>query len=445
MRAAPTLLAFQLVAAFSGCTCAGKDGARDAAPLDGNGALATGARANRETSAPLSAPIAAAHLPDGSILVAGLVVTRAAIALVRVDPAGSTLWTHDVLVAAGWAPDAEVRVYAGGDGSAFVYWKGLHGGKQVRELVSVGPDGQARGEPEEVGPTACATEDGPSWIVRRSDRLSHLLTRGWAEPKSHELFVYPSDVDPSIACGAHRTFALMEGDDTFALARADGGAAEMLLRQKDCDEGCEHIEYTASDDLGVLRTSPSGVVDFREVQNERVLPLHKLTHKLHHDDDVVAVDAHAGSLLVAYTRDVAGECSGAADGRTTLRALVTRRPGGPPETEAKLAAAECGTEIGPFWTGFVTRGAAPDSAKDAWVVAWPERPTKKSAIDPPIAGLGFVTLSGESVSEVTRITAPADALVDAGCDDRACYAVALLRPPATDGMVPGTARILRYP
>lgn len=445
MRAAPTLLAFQLVAAFSGCTCAGKGSAGDAAPLDGNVALATGPSTHRESSAPLSAPIAAVHLPDGSILVAGLVVRRAAITLLRVDPGGTTVWTRDILLAASWTPDAEVRLYAGADGSAFLYWKGLHGGKPVRELLSITPDGQTRGDPEEVGPTACATADGPSWVVRGADRLSHVRTRGWAEAKSHELFVYPPDVDPSIACGLHRTFALMEGDDTLALARTSGGAAEMLLRQKDCDEGCEHIEYTAADDLGVVRTSPSGVVDFREVQGERVLPSHKLAHRLHHDDDVVAVDAHGGSLLIAFTRDVAGECSSGTDGRTTLRALVARRAGGAPETESKLAAAECGTEIGPFWTGFVTQGAAPGGAKDSWVVAWPERPTKKTPIDPPIAGLAFVTLNGETVSDVTRISAPADALVDAGCDEHACYAVALLRPEATDGMVPGTARILRYP
>ncbi len=435
MRAAPTLLAFQLVAAFSGCTCAGKDSAGDAATSEAEGgAVATPPKSSRETSAPLSAPIAAAHLPDGSILIAGLVVPRASLSLLRVDPAGNTVWTHDVLLTAGWAPDAEARVYAGADGSSFVFWKGLHAGKQVRELVSVGPDGQTRGEPEDVGPTLCATSDGPSWVVRRPDRLSHLLTRGWADAKSHELFVYPPEVDPSIACGARRTFALMEGDDTLALARPDGGAAQMLLRQKDCDEGCEHIEYTAADDLGVLRTSPAGAIEVREVQGEAALPSRKLTHKLHHDDDVVAVDADPASLLVVFTRDAAGECPG--DARTTVRAIVARRTGASGETETKIAAAECGTEIGPFWTGFV---------KDAWVVAWPERPAKKSAIDPPIAGLAFVTLKGETASEVTRIAAPADALVDAGCDARACYAVALLRPTATDGMVPGTARILRYP
>ncbi|MEO6576502.1 MAG: hypothetical protein ABIP89_21810, partial [Polyangiaceae bacterium] len=417
MRAAPTLLAFQLVAAFSGCTCAGKDSAGDAATTEGADAAASApSKASRDTSAPLSAPIAAAHLPDGSILVVGLVVPRAALALLRVDSAGNTVWTHDVLLTAGWAPDAEARVYAGADGSAFVYWKGLHAGKPVRELVSVAPDGQSRGEPEEVGPTVCATSDGPSWIVRRPDRLSHLFTRGWTDAKSHELFVYPSDVDPSVACGEHRTFALMEGDDTLALARPDGGAAQMLLRQKDCDEGCEHIEYTASDDLGIVRTSPTGSIDLREVQAEKALPSRSLTHKLHHDDDVVAVDASPASVLVAFTRDVAGECSSGTDARTTVRAIVARRTATMPETETKLAAAECGTEIGPFWTGFV---------KDAWVVAWPERPAKKSPIDPPIAGLAFVTLNGDAASDVTRIAAPADALVDAGCDARACYAVAL--------------------
>ena len=37
---------------------------------------------------------------------------------------------------------------------------------------------------------------------------------------------------------------------------------------------------------------------------------------------------------------------------------------------------------------------------------------------------------------LARLLVSADAVADAGCDDDACYAVALVRPEGTDGMAP---------
>ena len=205
------------------------------------------------------------------------------------------------------------------------------------------------------------------------------------------------------------------------------------------NEGCEHIEYTAGDDLGFVRMSPRGGIEFRELRHGALEPRHKLTKKLQREDDVVAVDASEHSLLVSFTRDIPADCKsgtrGKDESRAQLHALVVPRRGGA-ETESVLTTAACDTEIGPFFSGFVG---------SLWVLGWPERALKKSAIDPPVTGLAFVTLDAGRVSDVQRILVPAEAIVDAGCDRKACYAVALTRPIATDGMAPGTARVLTYP
>jgi len=431
------LVAFAMVC--SGCTCGAKSGAggaaeAGAADLAGDaGPAGAGAAKTMETAADLSAPVGAAHAPGGAVLVAGLVAARHVIALSRIEPSGAIAWTRDVLGGIGWMPDADVRVYAAPDGGALVTVRALRDGKPARALVGVDPAGQPRGEIEDVGSGACATDEGLSWVRRDAGGKASLVARSWAEARGRAGGALP-DGDPILVCGTRRVFALVEGDESLGLVQGEKVAP--LLRGPDFtgESDRDHIEYTVGDELGVVSPGLPGVTAFREVDAAKVGTWRRLSHRLEEDDDVVAVDADARSLFVVVTRDDGEAC---ADGerRTRLHLLRAERHGAG-ELEAPLASLDCGVSAGPYWTGFIG---------GALVVAWPERPPKKGSSSPPVSGLGFVTFDGDRASDVSRSAIAADAIVDAGCDAAACYAVALTRPEGTDGMVPGAARVVRYP
>ncbi len=59
--------------------------------------------------------------------------------------------------------------------------------------------------------------------------------------------------------------------------------------------------------------------------------------------------------------------------------------------------------------------------------------------------MGYVLIAGDAPGELHRIARPADDIVDAGCDDARCYAVALVRGAAEDGTSPEAVTVLAYP
>jgi len=435
---APLVVLVASTAVCSGCTC----GARSGAPApDGSAERAVDPAAARsgqapgtmETAAELSAPIGAARASGGAVLVAGLVVARRAIALSRIEASGARAWSTDVLAGVAWTPDADVRVYAAPDGGALVLSRVLRDGKQARILAGVDAAGQPRGEAEDVGSAACAVDEGVSWVRRDASGRSALVARAWTDARGRPGGALPAG-DPILVCGAHRVFALVEGDDGLDLVQGDETAP--LLRARDFTGGDDrdHLEYTAGDELGVVSPGLPGVTAFREVDGEKVGAWRRLAHRLEDDDDVVAVDADAASLFVLATRDDGEPCADG-DHRTRLRLLRASRKGAG-ELEAVIAPFDCGVSAGPYWTGFLGGHL---------VAAWPERAPRDGGSSAPVTGLAFVTLDGDRPSDVTRLPIAADAMVDAGCDAAACYAVALTRPEGTDGMAPGAARVLRYP
>jgi len=80
----------------------------------------------------------------------------------------------------------------------------------------------------------------------------------------------------------------------------------------------------------------------------------------------------------------------------------------------------------------------------ATALAWAERVPKKAPTDAPIGALGWARVTGDAV-EAHETALSADGLVFAGCNAERCYAVALDRAPGTDGMKPGTARVVAFP
>ena len=60
----------------------------------------------------------------------------------------------------------------------------------------------------------------------------------------------------------------------------------------------------------------------------------------------------------------------------------------------------------------------------------------------PVTGLGYRVLGDAAAS---RLPQSAEDLSFAGCSAAKRYVVALERPAGTDGMVPGSAKILAFP
>jgi hypothetical protein len=73
-----------------------------------------------------------------------------------------------------------------------------------------------------------------------------------------------------------------------------------------------------------------------------------------------------------------------------------------------------------------------------------ERTTKLAPKAAPIGGVALRTLAAGGTKS-RRIELLADAVVDAGCDDRACSVAALVRPPDGDGMQPEALSVFAYP
>ena len=426
-----------------GCTCAksGQDGAEGGptvahattAAADGN--VATGRPAAR-----FSAPIAATRVGGGAVLVAGLVVPDKTIVVTRLEAGGATDFPVVALRGVTWSSDAELRLFPA-DGGAAVIWRGLRDGKQVRQMVAVGKAGDVRGEPVEVGAPACATEDGLAWIERGPSGRTRVALRLWGAAASRDVAIIGPDREPFLVCGAHRLYALGQGetDVTLAIGDADAGRVRRLIGAKDFgdDEEREHDEFTVGDDLGVVRLGGGGQIAVREAKGGELGAWRKLTTTIPGDDDVVAVDGDAHALIVVTTREVPGACGKSAPSGVAASVHVLRVDRASfAETSLELASAECAKDLGPFWTG---------STASRLVVGWAERVGKRDASTAPISGLAYRTFDGASLTPIVRVAHPADALVDAGCDKDRCYAVALARAPGTTDMIPEVAEVITYP
>jgi hypothetical protein len=327
------------------------------------------------------------------------------------------------------------------ENGATVIWRGLQNGKRISRMVVLGNDGQPKGEPLDVGASGCATEDGMAWSEPGSGGRTRVVQRAWAAKASRDVAALGRDREPVLVCGAHRVFVLGQGDDDVDLAMSgDAGKARALVNGEDfgADEEREHDEFTVGDDLGIVRIGQSGAVALRETKGDALGAWHRLRHVIPADDDVVAVDGDERSVVVVTTRDAPPAVCGA-DGSneagTSVHALRIDRSTFD-ETLVDLAPAECGREVGPFWTG---------SVGPRLVVAWADRVTSREPTSAPIAGLSYRVLEGQVLGPIAHITRRADALVDAGCDRERCYAVALARAPGTTVMVPEVAQVITYP
>jgi hypothetical protein len=424
------------------CGCKGSRTNRAPPPAlsntDAKAASPEGVGVRRTSDAEVfSAPIAAARIGDLDV-VAGLVAAEGTVRLVGLAESGQ-LWSADALHGVGWAPDAELRLQATVGGIS-VFWRGLRDGKATRALALLGPRGEPRGQPIEVGPAFCATADGAAWVAPHTTGPTRIRARRWAESEWSEVLSVPSERDASLVCGDRNVIVLEEGEDDLSATAFTPGdtTAEppaVVMRDNDFhDDEHEHDAYSIGDDLGLVRVAASGAVAIREASHGRSPGAWRnLEHPLSGDDDVVAVDGNASATFIVVTRGVESACPDSRSTSESVRVLRVDRQTGRDSIE-DIAAPDCERLRGPFWIGQAPAGA---------VVAWVERLTAAAPKSPAISGVGLRVLT-DGV-RAGRIEQQADAFANGGCDERRCSAAALVREPGTDGMRPAPIRVFGYP
>jgi hypothetical protein len=440
-------LALVPLAFAGGCTCGAKPAPSSGEPAAAaSSAIATapahpaGAGARLDPTV-FSAPIAAARASHQDI-VAGLVVADGVVrAMGIVD--GKPAWATDVVSGVTWAPDAELHAQPTSDGGVAFVWRGPRAGKVGRALVLIGPRGELRGEPTEIGAAFCATADGLAWIDPRTSGPTHVLARRLGDGAAREVLSVSPDRDPALVCGDHTVVVLGDGDDDLTATAFVPGAAPkprvVAVRDSDFgeDDEREHDAYTLGDDLGLVRIGSSGAVHLREVPADgTVTPWHRLKQTIPPDDDVVAVDGDAEATFIVSTHDADDACPGIGSTAESVSVLRVDRKTGV-ESVLALAPADCDRSPGPFWIAASGPGGGP-------TIAWVERITKQAAKSAPIAGVALRTLAAGGIRS-RRVELLADAVVDAGCDDKSCSIAALVRPSDGDGMQPEAISALPYP
>jgi hypothetical protein len=389
------------------------------------------------SDAVFSAPIAAVRVGHTSF-VAGLVAAGGLLRVVGMGE-GPARWTADLAPGIAWAPDADIKLLAAGDGVA-VSWKGF-AGKSARMLAVLGPHGEARGEPIEIGAGVCTTIDGVAWFAPGRAGPARVRARRWSESESHDVVAVSSDRDPSLVCGDRTVFVLGDGDEDLTVSTFVPGEPArpptILIRQADFgdDDEREHDTYTVGDDLAVVRIGAAGAVSMRELPRGRApTAWRKLKRSLSQDDDVVAVDGDPHSTILVYTREAEGACAGVGSTAEGVRALRVDRESGD-EAPLELAPPDCDRTLGPFWVA---------SASGTPVVVWIERGTKAAPKAPPIRGLGVGRFRADGGGP-SSISIAADALANEGCDETGCFLAALVRGPDGDVMRPGPIVVVNYP
>jgi hypothetical protein len=409
--------------------------AASAHAIDGAPSSGTIARSAPVFSAPISA-LRVGH----QLVVAGLVAAEGIVRVMGLapDPSGPerSLWSVDALRGVSWTPDAELHLEPAGDG-LLVIWRGGLDGKAQAVLTVLGLHGDVRMPPVPMGSGACATADGVAWIEPHGPGAVRVRAKRWAETEARQVTTAASDRSWTLLCGAHEAYALGDGDDDLAAtAFAPGDAARgplVVIRDQDFgeDDEREHHSFASGDDMGLVRIGDSGSVSVRQLSGGHLSPWRRTKRALAADDDVVAVDGDDDASFVVFTREAPAPCPGTEAAAAVHVLRIDRK--GSEDSGRELAPEDCGSAPGPFWIGL--RHGAP-------LVGWTHRKAKPPLGAAPIDGLAFRSVS--LGSEVRHFDIEADALVEAGCDEDACYAAALARGPEDDGGRPEAIVGIRY-
>jgi hypothetical protein len=396
----------------------------------------------QESPAIFSAPIAGARVAPGEVIAAGLVVATHTITAARIDAAGKARWTSALLPGVAWSADSELHAWPIAAG-AVVVWRGPVGKKSGHAAVVVSSDGKVLDGPIDVGSLVCATSDGVAWSEGATGGTTrvHLRSYGSADAAAPHDETGPAlHEDFTLTCGEHVAYAVVEGDEAiptraYAVGAGHGPAAFATIPTASLgvDEERDLFAWVDGDSLGLVQISNAGEVHAADVAASGVAPIRAEGARVAPEDDVVAVDADEDEVLLATTHDATDQCPNGRGG-SSVHALRIARKGSRGATTTAIAPAACDKDVGPFWTN--TLGGA-------LVLGWAERASRRDKTSAPIAGIGFrATTDG---AKTGRVAQAADAVADAACDAQRCYAVALVRPPGSDGMQPEAMKVLAYP
>ena len=440
-------VALLLVGGAAGCRRPGPASGTggDAAPVTLSSSSAVPAGAGDGAGAIFSLPIAAARVASapagvrGEVVAVGLVAASHTITAARLDAGAKAAWTRPVIADVSWSADAELHAWPIAAGTAIV-WRGPIGKKSGHVAVVLAPDGRVVDGPLEVGAFVCATDDGLAWSEGAPKGATRVHLRTYPAAGAAHDETGPGIIDDfTLTCGAHRAHAIVEGDEatpTKVYAIGGGGQAPLVTIPPLAlgrDEERDLFPWAEGDELGVVRVASGGEVQAAALEGGAFALIHADRARVTPEDDVVGVDADPRQVVLVTTHDESEACPNGRGG-ASVHALRIPRQGGGSATSLRITPSACGRDVGPFWTNTVGRSL---------LVAWAERASRPEKTSPPITGLAYRSL--EEGAATARVAQAADGIADAGCDETRCYALALVRDPASDGMKPEAMKILAYP
>jgi len=434
MMRRPWILA---LAALVGCTCKKSSG------TDPVGSAAPSASVSAEAPVPTvrimgpfrhSLPIAATVTRDGAVVAGALAVKDKTVDVLRFDKGEPRV--SAAMTMAAWKSDAELRFFGHDGAAAVLVFRGEldgHTGRFAQWL-----DAPVARKPTTIGAGACLAGPALYWV----DAQGHV--RSQASEGDGKTLRPPAVDDPqwSVVCGAVDTWLAADGDEGLAVMKITGAKAHGRLEPAfaasdlDPDNTREVHALVDGDHVAFVGLGSAGKLLWRP---KRDAASRTLRSSLGDGDDVVALDARSGQLLVVFTREASAE-GVEQDTCQEVRAVVASKEG---DGMVQLAAGGCGRARGPFFVSAL--------GPERRMVSWIEHRSNKGLGLPSVAGLGYAVVGPDVGLDAGLVPSrflpfEADGLVDAGCFGGRCAAVGLVRPPgATDDSQAGAVEVRWYP
>jgi hypothetical protein len=297
-----------------------------------------------------------------------------------------------------------------------------------------------------VGSATCSTADGVYSVARENDGWKGTffpMTGGSSDGP-----FLPGRSDATIVCGRRRAFVVLAGSGEIRAARwlpGEHDARPTLLPKAPLADGeDETLMSTREDDLVVVKRDRSA---FHTLvwSGDAAASWRKAEVVPREGRALEALEADPTRLALVLVRTVT-KVKGCAGSETTDAvaevAIVELDSGKLVHAPEAIETWKCGAEPGPFFTGW-TGGKL--------VVAWPRGADVACArAGVKRGGLGYAEVDPSGGrAKVGRVARPAETLVEAGCGESRCYAVALTRGSdpcgAADGPESGRLELVAYP
>ncbi len=300
----------------------------------------------------------------------------------------------------------------------------------------------------QVGKVSCSSADGVFALTQQESGWKGSFLSLTSAASSGSGPTFGSRFEITLVCGAHRAFVVTNASGDLRAASWSAGENDVVLatvpKLDSSNTDGDTLMGAMDDKLVIARGDAAG---FHAI----VWPVERGVPAWRHDANATRegralerlepAGGRLGLLFVRTARHAKG-CKGNDTTDAIAEAAVFDVASG------KLARApealetwKCGAEPGPFFSGW---------ADGKFVIAWP-RGADAACVDGGVrrGGLGYAEVDPESgKAKVGRIARPAESIVDAGCEGRRCYAVALTRgasPCGANDAERGTLELISYP